>query len=280
MTISIGWDSNNNMLRFTNRCTKYTFGFLQSLRIVHKPISSFTDSSASLNLCKRGLLHRRNFSVSSFHLTDHETYGRGKNFHGSDAFQMKTSREEKAQRTLLKIQGIVEKVVYRQRETGFCILDIRIHASSLRLEESVIQVVGSFGNVVEGEEFQCSGFLTTHPKYGKQLRAIESNKSSSSSSETSKLSSSERHQILIEKVIFSAPDDSGFAVVQARFTDLENKYYSVDEPGSEKVTIVGKLGRPEEGMNLSIEGVWVNHSKYGKQFQVTSVERDTFDDSY
>ncbi|GJD11028.1 hypothetical protein Gasu2_51850 [Galdieria sulphuraria] len=157
---------------------------------------------------------------------------------------MKTNRDEQAQKTLHKFQGVVERIFYRQRETGF----------------SVAEVVGTLGNVQEGDEFRGSGFITIHPKYGKQLRLVGNNQSDTKEQTTTRQSSPERHHIIVEKVVFTAPDDSGFA------------------SETERVTVVGKLGRIEEGLHLAVEGIWVNHSKYGKQFQVQVAQTEPFSD--
>jgi hypothetical protein len=193
-----------------------------------------------------------------------------------------TNRDQQAQRTLHKIQGVVEKIFYRQRETGFSVADVRVVAASTDIPENVIQVVGALGDVQQGDEVQGSGFITNHPKYGKQFKLV--GKKSGKGRRRSASSLPERHYIVVEKVVFSAPDDSGFAVGQARFLDNNDEMQlpSPSQDGSslqnetEKITIVGKLGKIEEGLHLAVEGVWVNHSKYGKQFQVQVAQTEPF----
>ncbi|EME26958.1 exodeoxyribonuclease V [Galdieria sulphuraria] len=192
---------------------------------------------------------------------------------------MKTNRDEQAQKTLHKFQGVVERIFYRQRETGFSVAEVRIIASSTDIPESVIQVVGTLGNVQEGDEFRGSGFITIHPKYGKQLRLVGNNQSDTKEQTTTRQSSPERHHIIVEKVVFTAPDDSGFAVGQARLLDNNEDDLSFEQQSeTERVTVVGKLGRIEEGLHLAVEGIWVNHSKYGKQFQVQVAQTEPFSD--
>ncbi|GJQ08235.1 hypothetical protein GpartN1_g26.t1 [Galdieria partita] len=191
---------------------------------------------------------------------------------------MRTNRDEQAQKTLHKIQGVVERIFYRQRETGFSVAEVRIVASSTDIPENVIQVVGTLGNVQEGDEFKGSGFMTTHPKYGKQLRLVGNNRNDPKE-QTTRQSNPERHHIIVEKVVFTAPDDSGFAVGQARLLDSKEDDLTFEQQNeTDKITIVGKLGRIEEGLHLAVEGVWVNHSKYGKQFQVQVAQTEPFSD--
>lgn len=62
-----------------------------------------------------------------------------------------------------KIGGEVDAVIYRSEETGFCVL-------ALNYDDELINVVGDFGDVEEGEELILTGRFVNHPKFGEQFK--------------------------------------------------------------------------------------------------------------
>ena len=53
----------------------------------------------------------------------------------------------------------------------------------------------------------------------------------------------------------------------------ENAYLiGAFESGDKKFTAVGYLPEPRDGEEYSLSGSWTTHSKYGKQFAITSYE--------
>ena len=61
----------------------------------------------------------------------------------------------------------------------------------------------------------------------------------------------------VERLVYSA-DETGFTICRLRV------------PGRhDLVTVVGSLPGIQPGEQLSLEGRWLNHPKYGLQFQVT-----------
>lgn len=65
---------------------------------------------------------------------------------------------------LLKIEGIVDSVLYRNENNGYIVLD-------LDMGNDMVTVVGELGNIDEGEELSLTGEYITHPKFGVQFRA-------------------------------------------------------------------------------------------------------------
>ncbi|MEF9865347.1 MAG: ATP-dependent RecD-like DNA helicase [Oscillospiraceae bacterium] len=65
---------------------------------------------------------------------------------------------------LLRIEGIVENVVYYNDDTGYSVLEVSC-------EDELVTVVGELGEVNEGEEVVLHGVFTTHPTHGKQFKA-------------------------------------------------------------------------------------------------------------
>ena len=65
---------------------------------------------------------------------------------------------------LLKIEGTVEKVMFRNPENGYVVLE-------LSTEDALVTVTGELGDVEEGETLILSGKMTEHPHYGEQFEA-------------------------------------------------------------------------------------------------------------
>ena len=58
------------------------------------------------------------------------------------------------------------------------------------------------------------------------------------------------------------------------FKNENNGYVVFDlDSGGELITVVGEIGEVEEGEKLKLEGCYVNHVKFGPQFQAEYCER-------
>ncbi len=66
--------------------------------------------------------------------------------------------------TITKIEGVVEDVLFCNKENGYIVLD-------LNTGESYVTVVGELGNIEAGEELSVGGRYVNHPKFGVQFRA-------------------------------------------------------------------------------------------------------------
>ncbi len=62
------------------------------------------------------------------------------------------------------LEGVVENIVYTNKENGFTVLDLSSNSE-------LISVVGEFMDLQEGEELKITGFYTSHPTYGHQFKA-------------------------------------------------------------------------------------------------------------
>ena len=67
----------------------------------------------------------------------------------------------------------------------------------------------------------------------------------------------EKLQGEVERLVYSA-DETGFTICRLR---VPGQHYLV--------TVVGSLPGIQPGERLSLEGRWLNHPKYGLQFQVS-----------
>ncbi len=65
---------------------------------------------------------------------------------------------------LLKIEGTVEKIMFRNAENGYVVLE-------LYTEDAPVTVTGELGDVEEGEILTLTGKITEHPHYGEQFEA-------------------------------------------------------------------------------------------------------------
>lgn len=68
------------------------------------------------------------------------------------------------QENLLKMEGTVDEVIYRNEQNGYIILN-------LETASGIITVVGTLGNIVEGERLELSGSYVNNAKYGRQFKA-------------------------------------------------------------------------------------------------------------
>ena len=68
------------------------------------------------------------------------------------------------QENLLKTEGTVDEVIYRNEQNGYVILN-------LETDSGIITVVGTLGNIVEGERLELSGNYVNNAKYGRQFKA-------------------------------------------------------------------------------------------------------------
>lgn len=64
-----------------------------------------------------------------------------------------------------KIEGIVENIIYQNKDTGYTVLE-------LSTGKELLTSVGSFNSISVGENICVKGEYVNHPLYGKQLKAI------------------------------------------------------------------------------------------------------------
>lgn len=63
-------------------------------------------------------------------------------------------------------------------------------------------------------------------------------------------------------------------VEQVLYRNEQNGYTVLDlDANGTLITVVGELGDVEEGEQLSVDGTYVNHVRFGVQFQAQYVER-------
>jgi len=68
------------------------------------------------------------------------------------------------EREEIVLEGVVERIVYKNRDTGFTVFEIEHEGEPLT-------VVGEALDLSEGEEVRAAGAFTSHPTYGRQFRA-------------------------------------------------------------------------------------------------------------
>ena len=64
-----------------------------------------------------------------------------------------------------QIEGIVENIIYQNKDTGYTVLE-------LSTGKELLTSVGSFNSISVGENICVKGEYVNHPLYGKQLKAI------------------------------------------------------------------------------------------------------------
>lgn len=64
---------------------------------------------------------------------------------------------------LKTIKGEVDSIVFKNHDTGFCVL-------MMNYENELLTVVGEMGDVDEGEELVCTGEFVVHRKFGEQFK--------------------------------------------------------------------------------------------------------------
>ncbi len=64
----------------------------------------------------------------------------------------------------LRLQGVIESVVFHSEETGFTVLEVACG-------DELVTVVGEAMELSPGEEIAATGVFTSHPSYGRQFRA-------------------------------------------------------------------------------------------------------------
>ena len=63
----------------------------------------------------------------------------------------------------VKISGCVEEIIYKNEDTGFCVLDVSV-------DNELICAVGTMVSVEPGEELELTGYFDTHPVHGEQFK--------------------------------------------------------------------------------------------------------------
>lgn len=69
----------------------------------------------------------------------------------------------KQEQELLTLDATVENVVYKNEESGFCVLDVSAG-------DDLITAVGEIAVVEPGEEVTLTGYFTSHPNFGEQFK--------------------------------------------------------------------------------------------------------------
>ena len=67
------------------------------------------------------------------------------------------------------IVGIAERIIFHNADNAYTVLNVTIKDSTLSLEDE-INVIGLMPNITEGEEYEFTGQLIEHPKYGEQFK--------------------------------------------------------------------------------------------------------------
>ena len=67
--------------------------------------------------------------------------------------------------SIVNIEGIVSEIVYMNQETSFAVIEVDTG-------EELLPVIGELYGVTEGEELRLSGSYTSHPKFGRQFKAL------------------------------------------------------------------------------------------------------------
>ena len=65
---------------------------------------------------------------------------------------------------LIKINGTVEKIIFKNQDSGYAVLE-------LIYDQNTVVVVGALSEVDVGEELEVTGNYITHPSFGPQFRA-------------------------------------------------------------------------------------------------------------
>ena len=65
--------------------------------------------------------------------------------------------------------GTIERVIFENASNFFRILLLEIDETDSDFEDYEIIVIGTMGDVMEGEDYTFWGQLTNHPKYGEHL---------------------------------------------------------------------------------------------------------------
>ena len=67
--------------------------------------------------------------------------------------------------SIVNIEGIDSEIVYMNQETSFAVIEVDTG-------EELLPVIGELYGVTEGEELRLSGSYTSHPKFGRQFKAL------------------------------------------------------------------------------------------------------------
>lgn len=70
-----------------------------------------------------------------------------------------------------KLVGKIQAIFFENQENFYKVIQVKVSNSSFKWDEDQIVVTGNFAEVNEGEEYQFSGKLVEHPRYGQQFQA-------------------------------------------------------------------------------------------------------------
>lgn len=70
------------------------------------------------------------------------------------------------------VVGEIDRVIFHNKDNHFYVCVLFIHETNTELKDETI-VTGNFYDINEGETYRFKGFVTEHPRYGKQFQAQE-----------------------------------------------------------------------------------------------------------
>ncbi|MST79495.1 ATP-dependent RecD-like DNA helicase [Lactobacillus equicursoris] len=72
---------------------------------------------------------------------------------------------------MMEITGTLKSIIYQNPQNMYKILVIDLTSPVPDYDDDEIKVTGTFGDLEEGQEYQFTGQLVTHPRYGLQFQA-------------------------------------------------------------------------------------------------------------
>lgn len=70
-----------------------------------------------------------------------------------------------------QLVGKIQAVFFENNENFYKVIQVKVISSDFSWDEDQIVITGNFAEINEGEEYQFSGKLIEHPRYGKQFQA-------------------------------------------------------------------------------------------------------------
>ena len=175
------------------------------------------------------------------HWGEHSRYGR----------QFEASKITISRETLV---GTVEDVICYDSENEWGVFTVRVPG-----ESELVKLVGTTTGIDSGMSIQAEGGWVEHSKYGWQFQGRGISNSMPTSLDTS-------DQILRETLVGT--------VEHVICYDPGNEWgvFKMRVPGeSEPVKLVGTTISIDLGVSIQAEGSWGEHSKYGRQFEASSI---------
>ncbi|MBS0949942.1 ATP-dependent RecD-like DNA helicase [Weissella minor] len=82
--------------------------------------------------------------------------------------QVQVNNLEQEKPTLL---GVVENIVFAAQDSFYKVLAVQIDEANFDFDDDVITVTGNFGDIQIGSNYEFTGRITTHARYGEQFLA-------------------------------------------------------------------------------------------------------------